>query len=111
LPFAPEIGYLGFGAGSENWAPGDPPSTLASGTDTPSGISNVQGRWINGRTTNTCNFNVANAPAPERFIHLEQQRPIHRPPDDQLIDGIDHTLVVGEIGNLFPISPTAMSVV
>ena len=72
--------YTGRGAGSCNWAPGDPSELDVAGCPIFCGGSNVQGREING-STGYCPRGVCDPPAwGERFIHLEQQPPLWSPP-------------------------------
>lgn len=73
--------YTGQGGGSCNALPGDPHDIVWPCDNNPfCGGTNTQGRYING-SNDACEMGVANAPAPERFIHLEQQRPLRDPPD------------------------------
>lgn len=100
------LGYSGAGAASVNAAPDDPPEVMFAGSPWQPGPTNVQGRYINDEV-NPCTQNVADAPLPERFLHLEQEgRLAHDPTDEPNADpgyeNINWNITIQAIGNVFP---------
>ena len=97
--------YPGRGAGSCNWAPGEPADLDVVGCPIFCGGSNVQGRVING-STGYCPSGVCDAPDVERFIHLEQQLPLRIPPPGlpwpYPYPGLSWQVSIDAIGNTLP---------
>lgn len=85
--------YPGLGGGSCNATASDPPEVQRVGCPVFCGGTNTQGRSING-SPDPCGTRVTNAPLPERFIHLEQQRSLRQPPPGSSYAGVSWQVTI-----------------
>lgn len=93
--------YGGALAASYQATASDPADVHFVGAPAFSGNTNVQGRWINGETADPCTQNVAFAPLPERFLHMEQQRPLRDEVSGTTLAGIGWQITIDAIANTF----------
>jgi hypothetical protein len=94
--------YTGEGGGSCNATPGSSLYRAWPCDNNPfCGQTNTQGRSING-SANACTSSVANADLPEKFIHLEQQIALRRPPDNPTIAGVSWDITIAALEDAFP---------
>ena len=96
--------YPGQGAASFNLASGGREALQFRGAPAQPGGSNTQGRALN-ESPDPCRDGVSRAPAPERFIHLEQQHVIREDPPGQSHPGVSYQVTIDVFAFVFGPKP------